>query len=63
MDPLVDPIRALLADAAARGQSAAELLARLPELLPQLNADELATSLTRVAFAARLAGDAGMANG
>ena len=62
MDPLVDPIRALLADAAARGQSAAELLARLPELLPQLNADDLATSLTRVAFAARLAGDAGMAN-
>ena len=62
MDPLVDPIKALLADAAARGQSAAELLARLPELLPQLGADSLASSLTRVAFAARLAADAGLAN-
>ena len=62
MDPLVDPIKALLADAQARGQSAAELLARLPELLPQLGADSLASSLTRVAFAARLAADAGLAN-
>lgn len=62
MDPLVGPIKALLADAQARGQSAAELLARLPELLPQLGTDNLASSLTRVAFAARLAADAGMAN-
>ena len=36
--------------------------ARLPELLPQLGADSLASSLTRVAFAARLAADAGLAN-
>lgn len=31
MEPLVEPIRVLLADAAARQQSAAELLERLPE--------------------------------
>ena len=62
MDTMVQPIKALLAEAHARGQSAAELLARLPELLAQLETDSLATSLTRAAFAARLAGDAGLAN-
>ena len=62
MDPLVNPIKVLLADAAARGQTAAELLERLPELLAQLDADPLAQSLTRTACAARLAGDAGLAN-
>lgn len=62
MDPLVAPIRQLLSDAAERGQTAAEVLARLPELLPQLNADILADSLTRVAFAARLAANAGIDN-
>lgn len=62
MEPMVEPIRKLLADAAERGQTAAELLARLPELLAQLDADPLADSLTRAAFTARLAADAGMAN-
>jgi phage gp29-like protein len=62
MDTLVQPIKALLAEAHARGQSAAELIARLPELLAQLETDSLATSLTRAAFTARLAGDAGLAN-
>lgn len=61
MAPMVDPIRKLLADAAERGQTAAELLARLPELLAQLDADPLADSLTRAAFTARLAADAGIA--
>jgi phage gp29-like protein len=62
MAPMVDPIRKLLADAAARGQTAAELLARLPELLAQMDADPLAASLTRTAFAARLGADAGIEN-
>jgi phage gp29-like protein len=62
MAPMVDPIRKLLADAAARGQTAAELLARLPELLAQMDADPLAASLTRTAFAARLGADAGVEN-
>lgn len=62
MAPMVDPIRKLLADAAARGQTAAELLARLPELLAQMDADPLAASLTRTAFAARLGADVGIEN-
>lgn len=62
MEPMIDPIRKLLAEAAARGDTAAELLARLPDLLAQLDADQLAESLTRAAFTARLAADAGIAN-
>ena len=62
MEPMVEPIRKLLADAAARGQTAAELLARLPELLAQMDADPLTASLTRTAFAARLGADAGIEN-
>lgn len=62
MEPMLDPIRKLLADAAARGETAAQLLARLPELLAQMDADPLAESLARTAFAARLAADAGIAN-
>ena len=55
MQTMVDPIRTLLANAAARGQTAAELLA-------QLDADPLAESLARTGFTARLAGDAGLSN-
>lgn len=62
MAPMVDPIRALLADAAARGETAAELLARLPELLARMDADPLAESLGRTAFAARLGAQAGLSN-
>lgn len=62
MDPVVDPIRKLLADAAAQGQTAAELLARLPELLAEMDVDQLAASLTRAAFTARLAAQAGIEN-
>ena len=62
MEPLVDPIRKLLADAAERGETAAELLARLPELLAQMDADPLAESLARTAFAARLGAQAGIEN-
>lgn len=62
MEPMVDPIRKLLADAAARGETAAELLARLPELLAQMDTGPLAASLTRTAFAARLGANAGIEN-
>lgn len=62
MAPLAGSVQALLTDAAARGQSAAELLERLPGLLPTLDSANLAESLTRTAFAARLAGDAGLVN-
>ena len=62
MEPMVDPIRKLLADAAARGETAAELLDRLPELLAQMDTGPLAASLTRIAFAARLGANAGIEN-
>lgn len=58
----IDPIRKLLLDAAARGETAAELLARLPDLLAEMDADPLAESLTRTAFAARLGAQAGIEN-
>ncbi|MBF9263573.1 DUF935 family protein [Acidovorax cattleyae] len=61
MKPMVDPLRTLLADAAARGLTAAELLARLPEVLAEMDAGPLAESLARTAFAARLAADGGLA--
>jgi phage gp29-like protein len=62
LEPMVDPIRKLLADAAARGETAAELLARLPQLLAEMDADPLAESLARTAFVARLAANAGIEN-
>ena len=62
MAPLVDPIQKLLADSAARGETAAELLARLPALLAQMDANPLAESLARTAFAARLGANAGIEN-
>ncbi|KAF5297238.1 hypothetical protein FQA39_LY19272 [Lamprigera yunnana] len=62
MEPLVAPIRAALADAAAKGLSAGDVLALLPDLLAQMDTGLLADSLTRAAFTARLAGDADIAN-
>lgn len=62
MDALVDPLRKLFLDAKAQGLTAGQLLDRLSEQLPAMNADPLAKSLSRVAMAARLAGDAGIDN-
>lgn len=62
MTPMVDPLKTLLLDAAARGQTAAELLARLPGLLAKMDADPLADSLTRTAFTVRLGAQAGIEN-
>lgn len=62
MDPLVAPLRKLFSDAKAQGLTAGQLLDRLAEQLPEMNADPLAESLSRVAMAARLAGDAGIDN-
>ncbi|MEG0677186.1 MAG: hypothetical protein RR473_11135, partial [Comamonas sp.] len=62
MDPLVAPLRKLFSDAKAQGLTAGQLLDRLAEHLPDMNADPLAESLSRVAMAARLAGDAGIDN-
>lgn len=62
MDPMVAPLRKLFSDAKAQGLTAGQLLDRLAEQLPGMNADPLAESLSRVAMAARLAGDAGIDN-
>lgn len=63
-EPLVDPIakalQAALDESAAKGETAAQFIARLPELLSQFDADALSQALTRSAFTARLAGVAGV---
>jgi phage gp29-like protein len=64
--PLVDPIaktlQAALDDSAAKGETAAQFLARMPELLSQFDVDALSQALTRSTFTARLAGVAGLAD-
>ena len=62
MEPMVAPIRQLLVARATHGLTAAELLALLPGLLAEMDADPLAESLTRTAFAARLGAQAGIEN-
>lgn len=63
MAPMVGPVRALLERAAAEGLTAEQLLARLPELLAEMDASQLSVALTSAAFASRLAGEAGVDKG
>ena len=60
MQSMIDPIQQALDEAAARGDSAAELIALLPDLLTSIDPDALHERLTRAAFAARLAASAGV---
>lgn len=60
MQPAVDAIQAELDASAAANETAQQLLARIVALLPQLDMGALAERLDRAAFAARLAGEAGM---
>lgn len=64
--PLVEPIAQTLQTAldqsVANGETAAQLIERLPGLLAQFDVDALAQALTRAAFTARLAGAAGLGN-
>ena len=62
MEPMVQPLRKALQEAAGKGLSAADVLALLPQLLAEMDANPLADSLTRAAFTARLAGDADIPN-
>ncbi|GMV76445.1 MAG: hypothetical protein AMXMBFR78_33940 [Rubrivivax sp.] len=57
--PLVQPLLAEMQKALAAGESLEAFAARLPELVPQLDAQPLTTAVARSAFAARLAGEAG----
>lgn len=62
MAPVAKKLQALLDEAVARGETAEQLLQRLPGLLAQLDADAIADSLTRATFAARAGAVAGVEN-
>lgn len=58
--PMVDPLQAAIDQAVANGDTAQQLLDRLPAVLGDMAPDALATALTRAAFTARLGGVAGL---
>lgn len=60
MNPLVKALQAAIDEARRNGETAEQLLARLPALLAEMDADPLAERLTQLGFAARLAGQAGI---
>lgn len=60
MEPLVDPLQALLDEAVTKGWTAAELLERLPAVAADMDASALAERLARTTLAARLAAGAGV---
>lgn len=62
MSPVAKQLQTLLDDAAAQGETAEQLLQRLPGLLLQVDADALAGALTRSTFAARAGAVAGLEN-
>lgn len=62
MQPIAGRLQVLLNDAAARGETAQQLLDRLPQLLAELDVEPLQEGLARTAFAARLGANAGMEN-
>lgn len=62
LQPMVDPLQAALDEAVARGETAEQFLARLPDLLEEMSPGRLLASLTNAAFTARLAGNAGVGN-
>lgn len=59
LEPMVDPLQAAIDQAVANGESAQQLLDRLPEILGQMDATALTAALARAAFTARLGGNAG----
>lgn len=62
LDPLLGPLQAAIDQSVELGESAAELLARLPKLLGQMGTTPLHQALTRAAFSARLGAVAGLEN-
>lgn len=60
MAPLVAPLQALLNEAAARGDTAAQVLERLPGLLSEMDSSGLQEGLERASFAARVGAAAGL---
>lgn len=62
MAPVAERLQALLDDAAAKGETAQQLLDRLPQLLQELDVGPLQEDLARTGFAARLGANAGIEN-
>ena len=60
IEPLINPLEALLADAKQKGETAAQLLVRLPDVLAQMDTTALAEALAKMCFTGRLAGAAGI---
>lgn len=60
MEPLLAPMQAAMAESAAQGETAAQLLDRLAALLPGMDGTAMTSALARAAFTARLAGQGGM---
>jgi phage gp29-like protein len=58
-EPMAAPLRALLERASTEKLTAGELLERLPDVLAQMDDGQLVQALTGLAYAARLAGNAG----
>jgi phage gp29-like protein len=58
MQPMVQPLQALLDDAARRGLTAAQVIDLLPQALAGMDDAALADALTRLSFAARAAAEA-----
>lgn len=63
LDPMVQPLQALLDDAARRGLTAAEVIALLPQALQGMDDAALVDALTRLSFAARAAAEVAPAGG
>ena len=60
LDPMINPLEALLADAKKKGETAEQLLARLPEVIAKMDTTALAEALTKMCFTARVAGVVGV---
>lgn len=60
MVPLLEPIQAMLQEAAARGETAAQVLERLPQIFQQMDIQPLHDGLTKSTFIAKVAGASGM---
>ena len=62
MAPMAKRLQATIDAAVAAGETAEQLLQRLPQLLAELDTAPLAESLAQTAFAARIGANAGLEN-
>lgn len=60
LGPLIEPLLAEIEKAVAAGESLEAFAARLPDLIPRMDAQPVTAAIARAAFSARLAGEAGV---